>query len=82
VPAAGLAGEGPERSPSPPRSGGAPEFWEGDPPASGAPTARGGRPPRLSNVRRERLGGEEGRGDEHPHVPERVLGGLVGENHW
>jgi hypothetical protein len=40
--AAGLVGEGPGRSPSPPRSRWAPEFGRGKPPASGAPTARGG----------------------------------------
>jgi hypothetical protein len=47
-------------------------------PARGHAGSQGCRPPRLANVRRARLGGEEGRGDEHPHVPRRVLGGLVG----
>jgi hypothetical protein len=47
-------------------------------PVSGHAGSQGCRPPRLANVRRARLGGEEGRGDEHPHVPRRVLGGLVG----
>jgi hypothetical protein len=49
-------------------------------PARGHAGSQGCRPPRLANVRRARLGGEEGRGDEHPHVPRRVLGSLVGEN--
>jgi hypothetical protein len=40
----------------------------------------GWQPPQLSNVRRGRLGGEEERGDEHPRVPGRVMGVLVGEN--
>jgi hypothetical protein len=42
--------------------------------------SQGWRLPRLCNVRRGRLGGEEERGDEHPQVPGRVMGVLVGEN--
>jgi hypothetical protein len=34
---------------------------------------------RLLTGRRGWLGGTEGRGDEHPRVPERVLVGLIGE---
>jgi hypothetical protein len=47
-------------------------------PASGHAGSQQCRPPRLANVWRARLGGEEGRSDEHPHVLRSVLGGLVG----